>query len=93
MLLCAFGPVRIFCGQLNMLLIAKAKKVESVTREHGEFLRQHIQLIEIHVKYKDIVMKPVNFGFKTVVHNKGFVEAGVQMAVADGQLVNYRFVN
>lgn len=77
-LLRCFGLIRIFCGKLKVFFVAKAEEVEFVVREHPALGGEFIQLIEVDIKHKDVVMEPMNFWFGSVVHYAGFIEAGIR---------------
>ena len=64
-----------------MFTIAEGKEIELVAGEHPVILCKIVQLIEVNIKHKDVVMEPVNFWFEAVVHYAGFIEARVHVAI------------
>ena len=71
-----------------MVPIPEIEQIETIAAHKFHLLVQSIDLIQIQVKHKHIIMEPVNLWRQTVVHYTGFVETGIELGC--GHYVNIR---
>jgi hypothetical protein len=72
-----FGCIRIFFRQLQVIFIAEIEQIELVTAHQFKAFVQAVDLVQIQIKHKDIVMEAMHFRRQTVVHHLGFIQARI----------------